>query len=99
MKYKESTATLLLPQSKNKVPILYTPHGGPHADSYNCFLLSRVLFLAQGYAIMMPHFRGSNGYGLDFTNSLLGHAGEYDVEDCGELMKTALAEFKEKIDS
>jgi dipeptidyl aminopeptidase/acylaminoacyl peptidase len=55
-------------EGKN-LPVIIFPHGGPWARDnwgYNPF----AQFLAnRGYAVLMPNFRGSTGYGKKFLNA------------------------------
>ncbi len=67
----EVPAFLTLPkgvEAKN-LPLVVVPHGGPWARDfwgYNSF----AQFLAnRGYAVLMPNFRGSTGYGKKFINA------------------------------
>jgi dipeptidyl aminopeptidase/acylaminoacyl peptidase len=67
----EIPAYIILPkniESKN-LPLIVIPHGGPWSRTswnYN----STAQFLAnRGYAVLMPNFRGSTGYGKNFTNA------------------------------
>src|SRR5206468_8890452 len=76
IKYKSSDgleipAYLVLPKgvpAKN-LPMVVFPHGGPWARDnwgYNSF----AQFLAnRGYAVLMPNFRASTGYGKKFLNA------------------------------
>lgn len=38
----------------------------------------------------MVNYRGTIGFGKSFMDSLLGHIGSRDVEDCGDLTKKAI---------
>jgi dipeptidyl aminopeptidase/acylaminoacyl peptidase len=64
-------AYLTLPKGVNakNLPLIVVPHGGPWARDnwgYNSF----AQFLAnRGYAVLMPNFRGSTGYGKEFLNA------------------------------
>jgi len=49
--------------------------------------------------LLIINYRGSTGYGKDFLDALLGHIGERDVEDCGNLIKLALDKFSDVIDA
>lgn len=74
-------------------------HGGPFGSSpQDMFLSMRTYFILQGYQLLILNFRGSTGYGEDFLNSLLGHIGDRDVKDCGDLTKLALDKFKDHVD-
>jgi len=70
--------------SDKKHPMLLIIHGGPFAASqYQMFLAAR---------------QRSIGYGEGSLNTLLGHIGENEVEDCGNLTKKAIELFPEIID-
>ena len=68
-----------------KLPTVIVPHGGPWGrdfwgyDSVAQFLANR------GYAVMMPNFRGSAGYGKRFLNAGNGEWGtgimQHDITD------------------
>ena len=68
-----------------KLPTVIVPHGGPWGrdtwgyDSMAQFLANR------GYAVMMPNFRGSTGYGKQFLNEGNGEWGtgimQHDITD------------------
>ena len=67
----EIPAYLTLPKgvpAKN-LPLVVVPHGGPWArDGWGYNGLAQ--FLAnRGYAVLMPNFRGSTGYGKKFLNA------------------------------
>jgi dipeptidyl aminopeptidase/acylaminoacyl peptidase len=67
----EIPAYLTLPKgvpAKN-LPVLIIPHGGPWARDvwgYNPFA---QFFANRGYAVLMPNFRGSTGYGKKFLDA------------------------------
>src|SRR5262249_12420933 len=57
------------PQGAESVPLVVVPHGGPWArDVWGYHSLAQ--FLAnRGYAVLMPNFRGSTGYGKKFLDA------------------------------
>lgn len=67
----EIPAYLTLPKGSTgkNLPLIVFPHGGPWArdawgyNSYAQFLANR------GYAVLMPNFRGSTGYGKTFLDA------------------------------
>ncbi len=63
------------------LPTLVIPHGGPWArDSWGYNSLAQ--FLAnRGYAVLMPNFRGSTGYGKKFLNAGNGEWGRKMQDD------------------
>jgi dipeptidyl aminopeptidase/acylaminoacyl peptidase len=67
----EIPAYLTLPKgvpAKN-LPTLIVPHGGPWArDEWGYNALAQF-FANRGYAVLMPNFRGSTGYGRKFLDA------------------------------
>ena len=77
----EIEAILVLPvkyDAAKRYPTLLYAHGGPESninatftDLISARAQSAAHFLAtQGYAVLLPNFRGSSGYGQDFMNEL-----------------------------
>ncbi len=79
----EIPAYLTLPRgvpAKN-LPTLVIPHGGPWArDSWGYNPLAQF-FANRGYAVLMPNFRGSTGYGKKFLNAGNGEWGRKMQDD------------------
>jgi dipeptidyl aminopeptidase/acylaminoacyl peptidase len=50
-------------------PLVLLPHGGPHARSYALYDDLAQFIATRGYIVMMPNFRGSTGYGLEFEKA------------------------------
>lgn len=74
------------------VPVILYPHGGPHGTSTAAFTITASLFARLGYAVIFINYRGSLGFGKKFVDSLLGHVGDYDIQDCIDSLKKVLAE-------
>lgn len=57
------------PRVRKPYPLIVMPHGGPYGASGNSYGGSAHLniFTAAGYACLLPNFRGSTGYGREFT--------------------------------
>ncbi len=79
----EIPAFLTLPKGvpAKGLPAIIVPHGGPWArDSWGFNNLAQ--FLAnRGYAVLMPNFRGSTGYGKKFLNAGNNQWGEKMQDD------------------
>jgi dipeptidyl aminopeptidase/acylaminoacyl peptidase len=87
-------AYLTLPKGlpgKN-LPLIVVPHGGPWArDGWGYNGLAQ--FLAnRGYAVLMPNFRGSTGYGKKFLNAGNGEWGRKMQDDITWGVKHLIAE-------
>src|SRR5450759_1897860 len=88
VKYKSSDgleipAYLTLPKgvAAKGLPVLLIPHGGPWArDNWGYNSLAQF-FANRGYAVLMPNFRGSTGYGKKFLNAGNGEWGRKMQDD------------------
>lgn len=69
------------PENANGYTIFW-PHGGPQAAEGKSFRSMFQFMLAQGYNIFAPNFRGSTGYGAEFTKMVEGDWGEGPRLDC-----------------
>jgi dipeptidyl aminopeptidase/acylaminoacyl peptidase len=58
------------------------PHGGPTAQYDLAWDPVRQYFVAKGYVILCPNFRGSTGYGRLFKEGNLFNWGVGDLHDC-----------------
>ena len=68
-----------------KLPLVVGIHGGPTTstkadlafDPHN----GRLYFAAAGYAVLLPNYRGSTGYGDKFLTDLVGRENDVEVKD------------------
>jgi dipeptidyl aminopeptidase/acylaminoacyl peptidase len=71
------TAYLTLPKGRpaKGLPLIVFPHGGPHSrDSFRFDWWAQAM-AAQGYAVLQPQFRGSDGLGGDLLRAGFGQFG------------------------
>lgn len=71
-------------QEGQKLPLIVDLHGGPKGMSkavFQFWIYGRAAFAAKGYAVLLPNYRGSTGYGDKFMVELIGHQNEIEVED------------------
>jgi len=61
---------------------IFWPHGGPQAAERKFFRSLFQILLNRGYHIFAPNFRGSSGYGAQFTKMVEGDWGEGPRLDC-----------------
>lgn len=83
---QEIEAYLWLPagSSAEDLPLIMFPHGGPMSRSRGGFNYWTQFFTHRGYAVLQPNFRGSSGYGHEFSMAALqqwGLAMQDDLED------------------
>jgi dipeptidyl aminopeptidase/acylaminoacyl peptidase len=65
----------------NSHPAIVYPHGGPQWEHFNSWFPRLQYFLSQGYIIIAPNYRGSTGFGREFTESLRKDCGRADLND------------------
>ncbi len=64
-----------------KMPLVVMPHGGPEARDQLTFDRWVQFLAGRGYAIFQPNFRGSEGFGLAFTEGGYGEWGRKMQDD------------------
>ena len=88
----EGVLTLPAGRAAHGLPFIVMPHGGPWAqdgldyDYWAQFLANR------GYAVLQPNFRGSTGYGTEFTKKGEGQLGLAMQDDVTDGVKWAIGE-------
>jgi dipeptidyl aminopeptidase/acylaminoacyl peptidase len=63
-------------------PAIVYPHGGPNVHYDLSWDPVRQFFVAKGYVVICPNFRGSTGYGRHFKEGNLNAWGVGDLADC-----------------
>jgi dipeptidyl aminopeptidase/acylaminoacyl peptidase len=69
---------------RKKLPLIVMPHGGPEAYDRIEFDWMAQYFANEGYVVLQPQFRGSDGFGVSFRNAghlQWGRAMQHDVSD------------------
>lgn len=67
--------------SKNNMPLIVLPHGGPESRSDQAFDYWSFFYAARGYLVYEPNFRGSDGYGSRFRRAGYGEWGRKMQDD------------------
>jgi dipeptidyl aminopeptidase/acylaminoacyl peptidase len=62
-------------------PTVLHIHGGPFAAHGQAFSVDNLLFTAAGYGVLKLNYRGSSGYGDDFSPLLLSELVRHDTAD------------------
>jgi len=66
---------------KLRYPAIVQLHGGPVMQNDYGFNAIAQFFAANGYVVLLPNFRGSSGYGEEFSKGAYAAWGKKDVED------------------
>ena len=77
-------------QEDESAPMIVIPHGGPHARDSWGFDPDTHIFSQAGYAVLKVNFRGSTGYGKDFTQMGFGEWGGDTQQDIIEATEWAI---------
>lgn len=64
-----------------KFPAIVYIHGGPTSQTVNSFNRIIQYMVNQGYVVIAPNYRGSTGYGKDFTEANRMDAGGGELQD------------------
>jgi dipeptidyl aminopeptidase/acylaminoacyl peptidase len=63
-------------QKGKRYPVVVHTHGGPASSSkfgFSSWSVYAPVLAAKGYAVFLPNYRGSTGYGDDFLRDMVGH--------------------------
>ena len=83
--------TLPMNRAAKNLPLVVLPHGGPHSRDWPGFDWLSQAFASQGYAVLQPQFRGSEGFGKDLLWAGFGEFGKKMQTDLSDGVR-ALAE-------
>ncbi len=74
---------VLPPTGSPPFPLVVAVHGGPHGAAENVVrgYYTPQLYAARGYAVLLPNYRGSAGYGNRWATANRGDLGGRDWED------------------
>ncbi len=78
-----------------KAPLAFLIHGGPQSSWYDAwsYRWNYQVFAAQGYAVIAVNFHGSDSYGQNFTNSIIGEYGTLPYDDLQLGLTAALENY------
>ncbi len=72
---------LATPPGDGPFPLVVEAHGGPHAQITDSFAPSVQAWVDHGFAVLMPNYRGSSGYGKRWEDALQGDPGRPELID------------------
>jgi dipeptidyl aminopeptidase/acylaminoacyl peptidase len=83
---------LTLPKGLNpkNLPFVVMPHGGPWGQDTLRYDYWAQFIASRGYAVLQPNFRGSTGYGTEFTDKGKGQMGFAMQDDVTDGVKWAV---------
>ena len=80
---KTITGFLTVPQGEPPFPLVVMPHGGPFIHEIIVYDEWAQLLANNGYLVLQPQYRGSQGYGMKFYTDAFGEGGYggYGMQD------------------
>ncbi len=72
---------LATPEGFGPWPLVVDVHGGPHAQTTDSFDPEVQAWVDHGYAVLMPNYRGSTGYGKSWEDAVEGDPGGPELVD------------------
>ncbi|UTW45445.1 S9 family peptidase [bacterium SCSIO 12696] len=79
-------------KSKRKnLPLIVMPHGGPESYDKLSFDWMAQYFASMGYVVLQPNFRGSDGFGYEFTKAGHGKWGREMQDDVSDGVKAMVS--------
>lgn len=75
-------AFLAVPEGAPPYPLVVDVHGGPMAQAADTFAADIQAWVDHGFAVLLPNYRGSTGYGKQWEDALQGDPGRPEVVDC-----------------
>ncbi|WP_371677828.1 prolyl oligopeptidase family serine peptidase [Streptomyces sp. NBC_01276] len=72
-------------------PTIFEIHGGPTWHDSDSFLATPAAWLDHGFAVVRVNYRGSTGYGREWTDALKHRVGLIELEDVSAVREWAVA--------
>jgi dipeptidyl aminopeptidase/acylaminoacyl peptidase len=74
-----------------RLPAVFTLHGGPHAADEDRFDPVRAAWVDAGFAVIEINYRGSTGYGTAWRDAIEGNPGHTELADLAAVHDWAVA--------
>lgn len=77
-------------EGEGPFPTVFEVHGGPTWHDNDAFASGPAAWLDHGYAVVRVNYRGSTGYGREWTDALKHRVGLIELEDIGAVRAWAV---------
>lgn len=78
------------PAGDGPFPTVFEIHGGPTAHDRDSFAAGPAAWVDHGYAVVRVNYRGSTGYGREWTDALKHRVGLIELEDVAAVREWAV---------
>lgn len=79
------------PAGEGPFPTVFEIHGGPTAHDRDSFAAGPAAWVDHGYAVVRVNYRGSTGYGREWTDALKHRVGLIELEDIAAVREWAVS--------
>ncbi|MFE7776607.1 prolyl oligopeptidase family serine peptidase [Streptomyces sp. NPDC057445] len=79
------------PEGEGPFPAVFEIHGGPTWHDSDAFAAGPAAWVDHGYAVVRVNYRGSTGYGREWTDALKHRVGLIELEDIAAVREWAVA--------
>ncbi|MEV6393934.1 prolyl oligopeptidase family serine peptidase [Streptomyces sp. NPDC051907] len=79
------------PAGAGPFPTVFEIHGGPTWHDSDAFAAGPAAWIDHGYAVVRVNYRGSTGYGREWTDALRHRVGLIELEDIAAVREWAVA--------
>ncbi|MFC7305707.1 S9 family peptidase [Streptomyces monticola] len=79
------------PEGEGPFPTIFEIHGGPTWHDSDAFAAGPAAWLDHGYAVVRVNYRGSTGYGRQWTDALKHRVGLIELEDIAAVREWAVS--------
>ncbi|MFD5371803.1 prolyl oligopeptidase family serine peptidase [Streptomyces sp. NPDC127103] len=79
------------PAGEGPFPTVFEVHGGPTWHDSDAFVSGPAAWVDHGYAVVRVNYRGSTGYGREWTDALKHRVGLIELEDIDAVRAWAVA--------
>jgi len=69
------------PDGEGPYPVIMRVHGGPHMLDMDRWVPDILAHVDAGFLVAMVNYRGSEGYGAEWRDALIGNVGFLELED------------------
>jgi dipeptidyl aminopeptidase/acylaminoacyl peptidase len=78
------------PEGTGPFPTVFEIHGGPAWHDSDAFAAGPAAWVDHGFAVVRVNYRGSTGYGRDWTDALKHRVGLIELEDIAAVREWAI---------
>ena len=83
---------LITPDGDGPFPLVFSVHGGPEWNERHAWDAETLAYVDAGYAVALPNYRGSTGYGVAFREALVGNVCHCESEDLMAVLDALIEE-------